>query len=43
MQREIERTPAGRIAEMEEIADTITFMVSPMSSFMYGTGLVADG
>ena len=43
MQREIERTPAGRIAEMEEIADTITFMVSPMSSFMYGAGLVADG
>ncbi|KAK4941426.1 hypothetical protein LTR10_018695 [Elasticomyces elasticus] len=43
MQREIERTPAGRIGEMEEIADTITFMVSPMSSFMYGAGLVADG
>lgn len=43
MQKEIEKTPVGRIADMEEIADAITFLVSPMSSFMYGAGLVADG
>ena len=43
MQTEIERTPVGRLAEMDEIADTITFMVSPMSSFIYGAGVVADG
>lgn len=43
MQREVDKTPAGRIAEMDEIADSITFLVSPMSSFMNGAGLVVDG
>ncbi|EXJ85877.1 hypothetical protein A1O1_06246 [Capronia coronata CBS 617.96] len=43
MQKEIERTPAGRLAETEEIADSIAFLASPMSSFMYGAGLVVDG
>lgn len=43
MAKEIERTPAGRIADMEEIGDAITFLASPMSSFMYGAGMVVDG
>jgi NAD(P)-dependent dehydrogenase (short-subunit alcohol dehydrogenase family) len=43
MSREIERTPVGRIGEMDEIADAITFLVSPMSSYMNGAGLVVDG
>jgi NAD(P)-dependent dehydrogenase (short-subunit alcohol dehydrogenase family) len=28
---------------MEEAADCIAFLASPMSSFMQGAGLVADG
>ncbi|KAG9775195.1 Short-chain dehydrogenase anuF [Exophiala dermatitidis] len=43
MDKEIERTPIGRMAVPEEIGDTITFLASPMSSFMYGAGLVVDG
>ncbi|KAJ4501937.1 hypothetical protein HRR78_008769 [Exophiala dermatitidis] len=43
MDKEIERTPVGRMAVPEEIGDTITFLASPMSSFMYGAGLVVDG
>ncbi len=33
----------GGLAEMEEIADSIVFLASPLSSFMCGTGLVVDG
>lgn len=43
MAREIERTPMGRLAHMEEIADAIVFLASPMSSFMTGACLVVDG
>jgi NAD(P)-dependent dehydrogenase (short-subunit alcohol dehydrogenase family) len=43
MQKEIDKTPVQRMADMEEIADAITFLVSPMSSYMYGAGLVVDG
>jgi NAD(P)-dependent dehydrogenase (short-subunit alcohol dehydrogenase family) len=43
MAREIERTPMGRLANMEEIADSIVFLASPMSSFMTGACLVVDG
>ncbi|KAF9869379.1 short-chain dehydrogenase reductase sdr [Colletotrichum karsti] len=41
--RDIERTPFGRMAKSEEVADCITFLASDMSSFMQGAGLVADG
>jgi NAD(P)-dependent dehydrogenase (short-subunit alcohol dehydrogenase family) len=42
MQKEIEETPMGRLAQMEEIADSIVFLASPMSSFMCGAGIVVD-
>lgn len=43
MRKETEQTPMGRMAQMEEIADSIVFLASPMSSFMCGTGMVVDG
>lgn len=43
IQREIDKIPVGRLAEMDEIADHITFLASPMSSYMYGASMVADG
>ncbi|KAL4908678.1 hypothetical protein BDW74DRAFT_166271 [Aspergillus multicolor] len=43
IQREIEKIPIGRLASMEEIADHITFLASPLSSYMYGSAMVADG
>lgn len=35
--------PMGRLASAEEIADIALFLCSPMSSYMTGCGLVADG
>lgn len=35
--------PMGRLATPEEIADMVLFLCSPMSSYMTGCGLVADG
>lgn len=43
MQAEQEKIPVGRLASMEEIADHITFLASPMSSYMYGSSVIADG
>ncbi|KAK3679178.1 hypothetical protein LTR78_000739 [Recurvomyces mirabilis] len=43
MDAEIEKVPQKRLGEMEEIADGIVFLASPMSSFMTGQGLVIDG
>ena len=43
MQGELAKVPFGRFAEMEEIADAIMFLASPLSSFMSGSGLVVDG
>lgn len=40
---DIAKTPLKRTATMEEIADSIVFLASPMSSFMQGAALVADG
>lgn len=40
---EIAKVPQGRLGEMEEIADSIMFLASPLSSFMCGSGLVVDG
>ncbi|KAK8065068.1 hypothetical protein PG997_011815 [Apiospora hydei] len=39
----IEKAPMGRMATAEEIADCIVFLASPMSSFVHGSVLVADG
>ncbi|KAK1676596.1 short-chain dehydrogenase [Colletotrichum godetiae] len=43
LSRYIEMTPLQRLGQPEEIADCITFLASDMSSFMQGSGLVADG
>jgi NAD(P)-dependent dehydrogenase (short-subunit alcohol dehydrogenase family) len=43
MKKELEKTPVGRIAEMDEIADCITFLASPQSSYMHGSALIVDG
>lgn len=43
MANEIERTPVGRLATVEEIADAIVFLASPLSSYMYGAAMVVDG
>ena len=43
MDGEIAKVPQGRLGEMEEIADSIMFLASPLSSFMCGAGLVVDG
>jgi len=43
MAAEVAKVPQGRLGEMEEIADAISFLASPMSSFMTGHGLAVDG
>ncbi|KAF4784267.1 short-chain dehydrogenase [Colletotrichum scovillei] len=43
LSRYVEMTPLQRLGQPEEIADCITFLASDMSSFMQGSGLVADG
>ena len=43
MADEIKKVPMGRMAEMEEIADSITWLSSPMASYACGLGLVVDG
>ncbi|OJJ48131.1 hypothetical protein ASPZODRAFT_112683 [Penicilliopsis zonata CBS 506.65] len=40
---EVQSAAVGRIGQVEEVADAILFLASPMSSFVYGTGLVVDG
>ncbi|KAJ5670853.1 uncharacterized protein N7477_006216 [Penicillium maclennaniae] len=43
IQKEIPKIPASRMVEMVEIADHITFLASPMSSYIYGAAMLADG
>ncbi|KAK3710794.1 hypothetical protein LTR37_010018 [Vermiconidia calcicola] len=43
MDGEIAKVPQGRLGQMDEIADAMVFLASPMSSFMTGQGLVVDG
>jgi NAD(P)-dependent dehydrogenase (short-subunit alcohol dehydrogenase family) len=43
MQSEIERVPLGRFADPKEIAEAISFLASPMSSYMSGASLIVDG
>jgi NAD(P)-dependent dehydrogenase (short-subunit alcohol dehydrogenase family) len=37
------RTPMGRMARPEEIAEAISFLASPRASFITGATLNADG
>lgn len=43
MQEETAKIPVGRVAEADEVADHIAFLASPMSSYMHGAAMVADG
>lgn len=43
MDQELQKTPMGRAASLDEVSDTIVFMASPMASFMHGAGLTLDG
>ncbi|KAL4985912.1 hypothetical protein BDW68DRAFT_179271 [Aspergillus falconensis] len=43
IQNEVAKIPIGRLASMDEIADHITFLASPLSSYMYGAAMIADG
>lgn len=43
MGAEVAKVPQQRLGEMEEIADSIVFLASPMSSFMTGASLIVDG
>ncbi|KNG81746.1 short chain dehydrogenase/reductase family oxidoreductase [Aspergillus nomiae NRRL 13137] len=43
MKSEFENTPLGRPAEADEIADSILYLASPMSSYVCGAALVVDG
>ncbi|KAK8189962.1 oxidoreductase [Phyllosticta capitalensis] len=38
-----ENVPVDRLADPEEVADAAVFLASPMSSYMFGQGLVVDG
>ena len=43
MDAEIAKTPMQRLGDVEEIADSIVFLASPMASFITGASLVVDG
>jgi len=39
----LKRTPAGRIAEPDDLARVVAFLASPESSWIYGQTIIADG
>jgi len=39
----VDRTPAGRFAEPDEIADVIAFLLNPRSSYLTGQSIAVDG
>jgi NAD(P)-dependent dehydrogenase (short-subunit alcohol dehydrogenase family) len=39
----LRRTPLGRLAQPEEIADAIVFLLGDQSRFITGTSLTVDG
>lgn len=43
MKAELQKVPLRRFAKVEEIAEGICFLVSPMSSYMNGAAMVMDG
>ncbi|KAF5709112.1 dehydrogenase [Fusarium globosum] len=40
---DLSRTPLKRLATMEEIADAIVLLASPMNSYMQGASMICDG
>jgi NAD(P)-dependent dehydrogenase (short-subunit alcohol dehydrogenase family) len=43
LHKDLARTPLGRMASEEEIADAIVWLSSPMNSYAQGSTLVVDG
>lgn len=43
MQRVVDRTPAGRMGQPQEVANVITFLLSDDASFMIGAEVIVDG
>lgn len=43
LQKILEATPLGRIAEAEEVANVIAFLLMDASSYMTGQNLIVDG
>jgi 3-oxoacyl-[acyl-carrier protein] reductase len=42
-QRIRRRTPLGRLADVEDVANTVSFLVSPEASFITGQAIIVDG
>lgn len=42
-ERIVRRTPLGRLANVEEVADVVCFLISPASSFITGQTIIVDG
>jgi len=43
LQPNIEKTPMGRLAHVQEIADGVAFLASVRASYITGTALTVDG
>lgn len=43
LQPNIDKTPMGRLAHVQEIADGIAFLASARASYITGTALTVDG
>ncbi|MGH7197777.1 MAG: SDR family oxidoreductase, partial [Candidatus Omnitrophota bacterium] len=39
----LQRTPGGRLGKPEDLADVVSFLLSPQSDWIYGQTLTADG
>jgi NAD(P)-dependent dehydrogenase (short-subunit alcohol dehydrogenase family) len=39
----IERTPAGRVGVVEDIAPTVVFLASDAARYVHGVSLLVDG
>lgn len=42
-QRAIDRTPLGRLARPEDVAETVAFLASPLASYLTGECVTVDG